>query len=139
MFQLFRSEFCHRSKQTAPIFFKNSGRNATHKNSRLHLIFQIFGFLGDELYDMTEEELESSLVHHQEIIFAGFAAEQKLSVVNACQKLGAIVAVTGDGVNDAAALRKADVGIAMGGPTSKYFMRQFGYGVYFWWVPVKIS
>ena len=68
---------------------------------------------------MTEEELESSLVHHQEIIFAGFAAEQKLSVVNACQKLGAIVAVTGDGVNDAAALRKADVGIAMGGPTSK--------------------
>ena len=39
---------------------------------------------------MTEEELESALVHHQEVIFAGFAAEQKLSVVNACQTLGAI-------------------------------------------------
>ena len=119
MFQFFQSEFFYKNKQTAPIFFKNSGRNSTYKNSRLHLIFQIFGILGDELYDMTEEELESSLVHHQEIIFAGFAAEQKLSVVNACQKLGAIVAVTGDGVNDAAALRKADVGIAMEGPTSK--------------------
>ena len=137
MFQLFQSEFCHRSKQTTLIFFKNSSRNSTHKNRRLHLISQIFDFLGDELYDMTEEELESSLVHHQEIIFAGFAAEQKLSVVNACQKLGAIVAVTGDGVNDAAALRKADVGIAMGGPTSKYFMGQFGYGVSFWWVKIS--
>ena len=68
---------------------------------------------------MTEEELESALVHHSEVIFAGFAAEQKLSVVSCCQKLGAIVAVTGDGVNDAAALRKADVGIAMGGPNCK--------------------
>ena len=78
---------------------------------------------------MTEEELESALVHHQEIIFAGFAAEQKLSVVNACQKLGAIVAVTGDGVNDAAAFkRKIDVGIIMGGPILYVYMRQFGYG-----------
>merc|ERR1712223_2060489 len=76
------------------------------------------------LYDMTEEELESALVHHQEVIFAGFAAEQKLSVVNACQTLGAIVAVTGDGVNDAAALRKADVGIAMGGPNSTDVAKQ---------------
>ena len=64
MFQIFRSEFCHRSEQTAPIFFKNSGRNTTHKNSQLHLIFQTFSFLGDELYDMTEEELESSFIQN---------------------------------------------------------------------------
>ena len=44
---------------------------------------------------MTAEQLDSALIHHQEIVLAGFAAEQKLNVVTACQRLGAIVAVTG--------------------------------------------
>ena len=51
---------------------------------------------GEELADMTPEELDSALMHHEEIVFAGFAAEQKLSVVTSCQRLGAVVAVTGN-------------------------------------------
>jgi len=69
---------------------------------------------GEEALEMTQQELESALMHHHEVVLAGFSADQKLAVVESCQRLGAIVAVTGDGVNDAAALRKADVGVAVG-------------------------
>lgn len=67
---------------------------------------------GVELQKMKPEELKEAL--KGEVIFARVAPEQKLQVVNALQETGQIVAVTGDGVNDSPALKKADIGVAMG-------------------------
>lgn len=67
---------------------------------------------GAELEGLNEFELQNIL--KEETIFARMAPEHKLRLVSALQGNGEVVVVTGDGVNDAPALRKADVGIAMG-------------------------
>ncbi|XP_040183060.1 potassium-transporting ATPase alpha chain 1 [Rana temporaria] len=69
---------------------------------------------GGQLKDMSSEELVDALKLHPEMVFARTSPQQKLIIVESCQKLGAIVAVTGDGVNDSPALKKADIGVAMG-------------------------
>ena len=69
---------------------------------------------GDELASLSDHELRNILQEFNEIVFARTSPQQKLRIVENCQLLNRIVAVTGDGVNDSPALKKADIGVAMG-------------------------
>jgi len=68
---------------------------------------------GADFGNLTDEQLKDKLIK-KEVIFARVNPEHKLRVVNVFKELGNIVAVTGDGVNDAPALKRADIGVAMG-------------------------
>lgn len=67
---------------------------------------------GVELDAMTDAELDEKLPHIA--VYARVSPEHKIRIVSAWQRRGCIAAMTGDGVNDAPALKKADVGVAMG-------------------------
>ena len=69
---------------------------------------------GAELELMSERELDGLLRKGDELVFARSSPEAKLRIADALRAEGQVIAMTGDGVNDAPALRRADIGVAMG-------------------------
>ncbi len=71
-------------------------------------------YIGEQLEDMNDEELTRILMTDDSVIFSRVSPAHKLRIVNILEDQDEVVAVTGDGVNDAPALKRADIGVAMG-------------------------
>lgn len=91
---------------TASTIAEQLGMTGKRENGRLVAV------TGGELAEMNAETFLK--VAHDVNVFARVSPEQKLRLVEALQEYGDVIAMTGDGVNDAPALRKADIGVAMG-------------------------
>jgi len=105
---------CHRAGIRIVMITGDDGLTAESIARRLAIVTgespRLIG--GPELDTLDEAALATAL--EGEVIFARAAPEQKLRIVTALQRMGKVVAVTGDGVNDAPALKQADIGVAMG-------------------------
>jgi len=80
---------------------------------RLGIVRQAHVITGNDIESMSHQDLVDTL-REKEVVFARIAPQQKLDIVDALKSMNEVVAMTGDGVNDAPALKRADIGVAMG-------------------------
>src|SRR5690606_34384091 len=90
-----------------------------HKNTAVAIASELgilekghLAITGKELDQMTDEEFDAKLANIR--VYARVSPENKVRIVTAWKKTGLIVAMTGDGVNDAPSIKRADIGISMG-------------------------
>ena len=109
-------ELCHQAHVRIIMITGDHGLTAESIARRVGILRGEHGRVisGVELERMPEDELLQILKSGDDLIFARVSPEHKLRVVSALKELGEVVAVTGDGVNDAPALKRADIGVAMG-------------------------
>ncbi len=105
---------CHRASIRVIMITGDYGLTAESIARRIGIVTQDHPRIitGSDLDQMAEVDLQETF--RGEVIFARASPEHKLRVVSTLQSMGHVVAVTGDGVNDAPALKKADIGVAMG-------------------------
>ena len=104
---------CHRAGITVHVVTGDNGRTAAEIARRVGIrVDRVVD--GPELDAMTDTELDALLAAGRETVFSRAAPEAKLRIADALRHNGEVVAMTGDGVNDAPALRRADIGVAMG-------------------------
>lgn len=103
---------CHIAGITVKMITGDHKATATAIGKQLGLIFDQEAVTGAQLAEMSDEDLKTVL--NSTNVFARVAPEHKLRLVKALQAQGHIVAMTGDGVNDAPALKQSNIGVAMG-------------------------
>jgi calcium-translocating P-type ATPase len=105
---------CHAAGLRIIVVTGDHGRTAAEIARRVGIATEGGVISGDELDQLGEDELDRRLREGEELVVARASPEAKLRIADALRAQGHVVAMTGDGVNDAPALRRADIGIAMG-------------------------
>lgn len=105
-------EVCKRAGIRVVMITGDYSKTAASIGAEIGLKFKDCAITGDEIENMSDDELSEAVKHCD--IFSRVVPKHKMRIVKALQRNGDIVAMTGDGVNDATALKNADIGIAMG-------------------------